>query len=399
MAELDIRPFAIAVPDSVLDDLRSRLERTRFPDTLESAGWDWGMPPDALRAIVAHWRAFDWRAAEAKLNAFPAFRTEIDGAGLHFVHVRGQGRRRLPIILTNGWPSCFTELLPLVPLLTREDGELSFDVVIPSLPGYGFSARPSTPGTNITRIAELWTKLMVGLGYDRFLAHGSDMGQGVVERLRANHADQILGVHMVNIFHGHPLTGDATPEEAAFLERRPAWIGQEGAYAMLHASKPHTIAAALNDSPAGLAAWIGEKFWSWTDASDEVRARGLHHGQFAGVSMDALCTVLTIYWITETIGSSQRLYREAFADVGAMSPPPKSGAPVAIAIFPGDILPAPRAWGERWFDLTQWTHMPRGGHFPGFEAPDLLADDLRGFAAALSESGHIRSSARSTRAQ
>lgn len=373
MPTLDVEPFTIAVPDAVLADLRRRLERTRLPDALEGCGWDWGVPPDALRAVVEHWRGFDWRAAEAALNATPAFRAEVDGARLHFVHVRGEGERRIPIVLTNGWPSCFTELLPLVPLLTRAVDGFAFDVVIPSLPGYGFSDRPTRPGTNITRIAALWAELMAGLGYPRFFAHGSDMGAGVVERLRANHGERILGAHMLNVFWGYPRPAAPSPEEAAYLARGPEWQAREGAYAAIHATRPQTIAAALNDSPAGLAAWISEKFHAWSD-------RGLPGG---AISLDALCTVLTIYWVTETIASSQRLYREAFADPGAMAPPPRRGPPVGVAVFPADILPAPRAWGERWFELTRWTEMPHGGHFPGLEAPELLVSELRAFVAEV----------------
>jgi len=363
------RPVTIAIPDGILADLHRRLDATRTIDTLEGASWDYGMDPDALQALLVHWRTFDWRKAEARINGFAAFEMEVDGAKLHFVHVKGEGKRPIPIILTNGWPSCFTELLPLIPLLTRDSDGLCFDVVIPSLPGYGFSARPKTPGTNITRIAKLWCGLMSALGYDRFLAHGSDMGAGVVERLRANHAGHVMGIHMVNVFSGYPAPKDIGAEEQAFLAEAAPWRMQEGAYAMLHATKPHTIAAGLNDSPAGLAAWIGEKFHAWSGPEK--------------VSLDDICTVLTIYWATQTIASSQHLYREAFADAGAMSPPPRSGVPVGVAIFPEDILPAPRAWGERWLDLTQWTTMPRGGHFPGFEEPSLLAADIRDFARRI----------------
>ncbi|OJH42512.1 epoxide hydrolase family protein [Cystobacter ferrugineus] len=372
--KIDPRPYTVAVPDAVLEDLRTRLERTRLTDTVEGGGWDWGMDPDALRTLLDHWRGFDWRAAEAAINAVPAFRAKLDGLGLHFVHVRGEGERRLPILLTNGWPSCFTECLPLVPLLTREVDGLSFDVVIPSLPGYGFSDRPRAPGMNITRIAGLWAKLMAGLGYDRFLAHGSDMGAGVVERLRANHAGQLLGIHMVNVNWFYPPPDGLSSEEKDYLQRARQWQMREGAYSMLHGSKPRTIAVGLNDSPAGLAAWIGEKFHGWTDGGGRLDG---------AVSLDALCTVLTIYWVTGTIGSSQWLYREAFTDAGVMSPPPKQGVPVGVAIFPKDILPAPRAWGERWLDIQRWTELPRGGHFPGFETPELLAGDIRGFAKEL----------------
>ncbi|WP_342380098.1 epoxide hydrolase [Myxococcus stipitatus] len=369
-----LEPFVIDIPQATLDDLHERLARSRLPEPFDDQGWDLGMEPQALRTLLKHWRGFDWRAAEARLNAVPAFHTTLDGQDLHFVHVRGEGPHRLPLILTHGWPSCFTELLPLVPLLTREVEGLSFDVVIPSLPGHGFSPAPRAPGMNITRIADLWAKLMERLGYPRFLAQGGDMGAGVVERLRANHGDRVLGVHMVNVFNGYPRPEDPSPEEEAFLDRAAAWRAREGAYALLHATKPRTVAVGLHDSPAGLAAWVGEKFRSWSDGGGRLDG---------AIPLDALCTVLTIYWVTKSIGSSLQLYHEAFSDVGAMSPPPRTGAPLGVLICPGDILPAPRAWGERWFELQQWTELPRGGHFPGFEVPELLAEDLRVFARQL----------------
>ena len=368
MSSIPITPFHLAIPDTTLDELRHRLAQTRFGEALPGNGWEAGMESQVLRRLVEHWCSFDWRTAEAAINAVPAFRTEIDGLGIHFVHVRGHGERRLPLLLGNGWPSCFTELLSLVPLLTKEVDGWSFDVVIPSLPGYGLSDRPAAPGINISKIADMWAELMTRLGYMHFLAHGSDMSAGVVERLRANHAEHLLGIHMVNVNWFYPRPDDLTPAEQIYLDRAQQWQASEGAYAALHASKPQTIATALNDSPAGLAAWIGEKFHAWSDNA---------------ISLDALCTVLTLYWATETIGSSQWLYREAFADAGVMSPPPKHGVPVAVAVFPHDIAPAPRTWGERWYDIARWSVMSRGGHFPGFETPELLVDDLRGFVNDL----------------
>ncbi|MGE0278996.1 MAG: epoxide hydrolase family protein [Rhizobiaceae bacterium] len=363
-------PFRIAMSDNMLADLRRRLAESRIADVLPAPAAHLGLAGARLRQIVNHWQSFNWRKAEAAINAVPAFSIVIDGTPIHFIHVRGKSPNSIPLVLTNGWPSCFVELLPLIPLLTESVEGLSFDVVIPSLPGYGFSGLPQAPGLNISRIAAMWTDLMVGLGYDRFLAHGSDMGAGVVERLRANHADRVLGVHMMNVNWFYPRPPDITSTEEAYLGAAEVWRMQEGAYAMLHGSKPQTIAAALADSPVGLAAWIVEKLDAWTDGD-------------GGLPLDTICTLLTIYWATGTIGSSLYLYHEAFRDAGVMSPPPKHGIPVAVAIFPKDILPAPRVWGERWYDVTRWTDMPAGGHFPGFERPDLLAADLRGFAGDL----------------
>lgn len=367
-------PFSISLEQGVLDDLRQRLSQARLPHPIDGVAWEEGTDLASLRGLLSHWLSFDWRKAEAAINAFPAFRVDIDGHLIHFVHVRGSGPAAIPIVLTNGWPSCFTELLPLIPLLTEQVDGMSFDVVIPSLPGYGFSASPRQPGTNITRIADLWAKLMTGLGYERFVAHGSDMGSGVVERLRANHAEKVLGIHVQNVNWFYPAPADLTAAERAYLADAQRWQMTEGAYTLIHSTKPQTIASALNDSPAGLAAWIAEKFRAWSDGGGRLDGN---------ISLDALCTVLTIYWATQTIGSSQRLYCEAFSDAGVMSPPPKQGVPVGVVVFPRDIAPAPRIWGERWFDILRWTVMPRGGHFPGFEAPDLLATDIRAFVAQL----------------
>jgi pimeloyl-ACP methyl ester carboxylesterase len=371
-----IRPFTMHVPDAIIEDLRARLSNARYGAAIGGAGPECGLDPAALRELCERWGTFDVRGAEREINTFPAFETTIDGTRIHFVHARGEGGRRAPIVLTNGWPSCFTELLPLVPLLTAEVDGLSFDVVIPSLPGYGFSERPRTSGLNITTIASMWAVLMARLGYETFFAHGSDMGQGqgVAERLRALHPSRVAGIHMVNVLWAYPCPADASPEERDYARRGAEWRATEGAYAMLHATKPSTIAAALSASPVALAAWIGEKVRSWTDSGGELGK---------GISWDALCTLLTIYWATETIGSSQWLYREAFSDAGAMSPPAKQGPPVGISIFPKDILPAPRAWGERWFDVARWSEHARGGHFPGFEAPELLANDVRAFVRAI----------------
>ncbi len=364
------KPFRIDLANTLIDDLRRRLAESRIADILPMPDAHLGISGERLRQVVKHWQSFDWRKAEAAINSVPAFQVDMDGVAIHFLHVRGKGARRIPLVLTNGWPSCFLELMPLIPLLTEEVNGLSFDVVIPSLPGYGFSGSPSAPGLNITRIAALWADLMTTLGYDRFLAHGSDMGAGVVERLRANHAERVLGIHMLNVNWFYPRSNDLSQEEETYLDAAEAWRMREGAYAMLHGSKPQTIAAALADSPAGLAAWIVEKLDAWTDDTD-------------GLPLDTICALLTIYWATGTIGSSLYLYHEAFSDMGVMSPPPRQGAPVAVAVFPRDILPAPRAWGERWYGLMRWTVMPAGGHFPGFEQPDLLAADLRDFAGDL----------------
>lgn len=367
---MDVQPFRSETPGAALADLRARLAATRWPDQLEGDPWRLGTDRAFLRKLCAHWGgAFDWRAQEATLNALSQFRATVDGVGLHLVHARADAPDATPLLLTNGWPSSIFEYLDLIPRLT----DAGFHVVAPALPGYGWSDRPTAPGMNSTRIGDLFAELMTGLGYDRFLAHGSDMGAGVVEAIRRRRPDRLLGVHFSNVYWAYPPPDDPSPEEKAYLETVQGWIQSEGAYAMLHGTRPQTLSYALNDSPAGLAGWIIEKVQAWSDGDAK-----------AVYGLDALCANLTVYWLTQTIGSSMRLYAEAFADKDAQQPPEKGDVPVGVIVFPKDILPAPRAWGERWLNLTHWTEAPRGGHFPAWETPDLLADDLTAFRDGLS---------------
>jgi pimeloyl-ACP methyl ester carboxylesterase len=296
--------FSVAIPDADIADLKARLAATRFPESVEGASWDYGTDAGFLRKLVAYWgTAFDWRAAERRLNGFPQFREEIDGETMHFVHVRGQGGIRVPLVLANGWPSNFVELLPLVPLLTAEQNGVSYDVIIPSLQGFGFSGHPTKKGMNLTRMAHLWAQLMTRLGYEKFLIHGSDMGSGVVMSLVRNYPQRLIGAHYPNVFSGYPRPEDPTPEEAEFLKRSDYLNLTEGAYVMVQGTKPQTLAVGLSDSPAGMASWIIEKFHRWSELED---------GDIESVyELDDLCTLLSVYWFTRTIGSSVRLYKEA----------------------------------------------------------------------------------------
>lgn len=366
-------PFTIRIAEAMLNDLRERLGRTRWPDQLEGQDWRYGTELGFLKRLCEHWgERFDWRAAEARLNALPQSRVTVDGVGLHLVHARSDAAQAVPLLMTNGWPSSIFEYLDIIPRLTAA----GFHVVAPALPGYGFSDRPTSPGMNSTRISDLFAGLMAELGYNRFLIHASDMGAGVAERLRGRHPDRLIGVHFSNVYWGYPKPDDPSSEEQAYLAEVQRWQFAEGAYAMVQGTKPQTLSYGLNDSPAGLAAWIVEKFRSWSDGEIE---------QVYG--LDGLCANLTVYWVTQTIGSSVRLYAEAFADSEAQKPPEKGEVPVGVIVFPKDILPAPRAWGERWLNLVQWTEAPRGGHFPAWEAPDLLATDLRAFSDRIASSG------------
>jgi pimeloyl-ACP methyl ester carboxylesterase len=364
-------PFTIAVSDAELADLKTRLARTRFPDALDNVGWDYGINDRFLRDFIAYWHtSYDWRAAEARLNAVPQFTEVIEGEIVHFVHARGQGERNIPILLVNGWPSNFVELLPVVPLLTQAIDGVAFDVIIPSLPGYGFSSQPKRPGMNMSAVAPLWAELVTRLGYEKFLVSGSDLGGGVAMALVREFPQRLIGAHYVNVYSGFPRPDDPTPEEAAYFERNAYWAFAEGAYAMVQGTKPATLAVGLNDSPAGLAAWIIEKYRTWSDSGGDI---------LNAFELDDLCTILSIYWFTQTIGSSVRLYKEAFADSELTKIPPRHDVPHAILLPPADN-PAPRAWGERNLqNIVRWTELTQGGHFIALELPEAMAHDIRAF--------------------
>lgn len=364
-------PFTIAISDADVADLKARLATTRFPQALDGVGWEYGVEESFLRKFVAYWGgAYDWRAAETRLNSYPHFTEVVDGETIHFVHVKGRGETNVPLLLANGWPSNFVELLPLVPLLTEPVDGQAFDVIIPSLPGYGFSSPATKPGMNLSRVAPLWAEVMTRLGYDRFMVSGSDMGAGAVMALVRDFPERLIGAHYVNVYFGFPKPDDATHEEKAYIERGNYWAFTEGAYAMIQGTKPATLAVGLNDSPAGLAAWILEKFHSWSDNGGDIAN---------AFEMEDLATILSVYWFTQTIGSSVRLYKEAFADADLPRKPEKHDVPHGIMLPPHDN-PAPRAWGERnLWNIVRWTELDAGGHFPALEVPEAMARDLRAF--------------------
>lgn len=359
---MTVTSFTPTIEQAVLDDLRDRLLGTRWPDEIEDAGWDYGMDTGVLRSFVRTWLDdFDWATEQERLMESPHVRVEVGGIGLHAVHAKGGGT---PLVMLHGWPSSFVQMLPIIPLLTD-----TFDVVALSLPGYGFSDRPSARGMDVTRIADLVVLAMAELGYDRFAARGSDLGAGVLQQLALNHPDKLIGLHLsgTNPYLGW-IPDDLDEDEQRFVADAQRWNQTEMAYAQEHASKPQTLAAALNDSPAGLAAWILEKFRAWSDCDgdlDSVYRR------------TDLLTNLTIYWATQTIGSSIRLYYEtahsSTANYGRVE------VPTGMAMSGADMFPTPRAWVERQYNVTHWTDLPRGGHFLEWEAPDLIATDLHAF--------------------
>lgn len=378
-----VEPFRVQVSQAVLDDLQTRLAHTRLPDEVEGAGWDYGVPRAYMQELVDYWRTrFDWRAQERAINTFAHFRATIDGRSIHFIHERGKGPRPLPLIITHGWPGSFYEMHKIIPLLTDParfggDPADAFDVIVPSLPGYGFSDRPTQPGETNVQIADLWVRLMTDcLGYQRFVAHGGDIGAGVTTRLGLRHPDQVMGIHVTSV--AQPYLGAGAPElsaaEKAYLALGEQWDDEEGAYSHIQATRPQTLAYGLNDSPAGLAAWIVEKFRAWSDCDGEVERR---------FSKDELLTNIMIYWVTETIDSSIRLYYEHRHHRKPLAPGERINVPSGFALTREAVDHPPREWAERTYNVQHWTELPSGGHFAALEEPHRLAEDIRAFFRTL----------------
>ena len=378
---MDLQPYRVNIPEEVLQDLRERLAHTRWPDEVLDSGWDYGSNLPYIKELVEYWRAeFDWRAQEKAINSLAQFRARVDGTGIHFIHERGKGPDPLPLIITHRWPKTPFEMSKIVPLLTDPashggDPADSFDVVIPSGPGFAFSDRPSTPGTDYWRIADLWAKLMTeGLGYEHFGAQGGDWGASVTARLGYSYPEHVIGIHVTFIAGAaiFPYLGTGARElsetERRFLQERDRWREAEGGYSHIQATKPQTLSYGLNDSPAGLAAWIVEKYRTWSDCDGDVERR---------FTKDELLTNVTIYWVTQTIGSSARLYYETYRNPWRFGEGDRIRVPCAVALFPKDIYHPPMEWAERSFNVQRWTEMPRGGHFNAMEEPELLAKDIR----------------------
>ncbi len=377
--------FAIRISDAVLADLARRIDTTRWPDELENAGWEYGSNLAYMRSLAEYWRhSYDWRREEEILNRLPQFRLAIDGFHIHFVHVRGKGPAPLPLIVTHGWPGSFVEMLKLIPLLTDPtahggSAEDAFDVIVPSLPGYGFSDRPGERGMDPKKIATLWVRLMEELGYKRFGAQGGDWGSIISIALGLDHAKRMIGIHL-NYIAGRFLLGgtmNAQPDDeiaSAYLEQLRGWWDAEGGYSHEQTTKPQTLGYGLNDSPVGLAAWIIEKFRTWSDCAGDVESV---------FTRDQLLTNIMLYWVTQTAPSSARLYYESRQRPLSLSRSNRVEPPVAVAVFPKEIAMPPRALAERGLNIARWTEMPRGGHFAAMEQPELLAKDLREFFRPL----------------
>ena len=350
----DIEPFRIAVPQADLDDLADRLRRTRWPDEVPGAGWDHGIPLARVRELADRWHTgYDWRRHEAELNEVPQFRTTIDGQTVHFQHVRSADPHARPLLLLHGWPGSVLEFRDLTGLLARD-----FHLVVPSLPGFGFSGPTRERGWDVQRIARALAELMTRLGYERFGAHGGDWGSGVGRALGALVPERVTGVHVSYLPTPGPPDG-LTGADRERAERTAAFAGNRPGYQVLQATRPQTLAYALTDSPVGQLAWIAERFAEWADPASDI-------------GDDVLLTDVSIYWFTRTAGSSARLARES----GPVGP---GRFPMGVAVLPHDIVLSVRPLAERVHDIRHWTELSRGGHFAALEVPAELAADIRAF--------------------
>ncbi|NEA98322.1 epoxide hydrolase family protein [Streptomyces sp. SID13726] len=392
-----VRPFRIDIAQSDLDDLHDRLDRTRWPDDLSAAGWAYGVPAGYLRDLAHHWRhSYDWRAAEARLNEWPQFTTVIDGSTVHFAHVRSPEPDATPLVITHGWPGSIVEFLDVVGPLTDPvahggDAADAFHVVVPSIPGFGLSGPPADTGWEAGRVAGAWAELMTRLGYERFGAQGGDWGSVISRELGRAHPERVVGVHL-NLLPGAQATHEPTEEELAGLgaskrertleswRRWSAWSREGTGYAVLHSTRPQTLAYALTDSPVGQLAWIVEKFQEWTDSAELPEE---------AVDRDRLLTNVMLYWLTGTAGSAARIYYERAHAAGerAARPTEPSTVPTALAVFPAEIQLPLRHRAERTENIVRWTELGRGGHFAAMEEPDLLVADVRAFFREVRETG------------
>ncbi len=378
-----IAPYRIDIPQADLDDLRDRLHRTRWAPELPGTGWERGVPTGYLRELAAYWAdGFDWRAQEAALNAFPQFTTTIDGANVHFLHVRSAVPGATPLLLLHGWPGSVVEFLDVIGPLTDPaayGGTASgaFHLVIPSLPGYGFSGPLPDTGWTDGRTAAALATLMDRLGYDRYGVQGGDVGAFIAPLIGRAAPEHVIGVHvnaLLTFPNGDPaIMGALTDAERARLAGMEEWQQKLGAYMNLQGTRPQTIAAALHDSPAGQLAWIVEKFKDWTDPAAKLPEDA--------VDRDRILTDVSVYWFTGTAGPAAHTYYERFNDAAAWSPKPRGTVPTGVAVFPTDFSVRPLA--EPVHNVVRWSEFDRGGHFAALEAPDLLVAELRAFFAGL----------------
>jgi epoxide hydrolase len=373
--ETGIQPFRIDIPQADLDDLQARLARARWPDQLPGVGWDYGIPLEYVKELAEYWRTtYDWRVHEKRLNAFPQFTTTIDGQNIHFLHVRSPERDALPLIITHGWPGSIVEFMEVIGPLTDPrahgaDPADAFHLVVPAIPGYGFSGPTRDRGWNVHRIAQAWDELMRRLGYQRYGAQGGDWGSSISRELGLIAPERLIGVHLNMLSPYVPDDQvDLTDEDKARVEALQRFRSTGSGYGAIQSTRPQTLAYGLTDSPAGQLAWIVEKFGEWTDGGLPDEA----------VNRDQLLTNVMLYWLTGTAGSSARLYYEA-ARARGWGPPATSTVPTGVAVFPREIARPVRRLAELSNNIVHWSEFDRGGHFAAMEEPDLLVGDVREF--------------------
>lgn len=380
-ADSAIAPFKYRAPDAALADLKRRLDQTRWPERETASDWSQGVPLAKMRALVDYWRdGYDWRRCEAALNNIPQFRTDIDGLGIHFIHARSKHANALPIVLTHGWPGSVIEFMEIVAPLTDPTAhggraEDAFHVVAPSLPGFGFSDKPSAKGWNADRIAKAWGALMGRLGYTRYVAQGGDWGTFVTMRMAQLRVPGVAAIHitMPQVIPDK-LPAKLTPAQQRAIDAQKRFETDDSGYFALQSTRPQTIGYPLADSPAGQAAWIYEKFHAWTDNNGSPED---------ALTRDQMLDNITLYWLTETAASSARIYAE-HAGIGASKNAGIVDLPVGVSMFPREIFPAPRDWAEQFFPkLIYWGEPTRGGHFAAFEEPALFVGEMRAFARAI----------------
>jgi microsomal epoxide hydrolase len=371
-----VEPFEVRVADDVVADLRERLGRVRWPDQIDGTGWDYGTPRDLVQELCEHWcDRFDWRAFEARHNRFPQYTTTVDGQRLHFVHARSPEPGARPLLMTHGWPGSYTEFLDVIgplsdPVAHGGDPADAFHVVAPSLPGYGFSGPTRERGWDIHRTARAFGDLMAGLGYERFFAQGGDWGALMTTSLAGQQPERTAAIHVTILRAGPPEGAEGselTDADHDALADMADFQANETGYQAIQGTKPQTLAYGLTDSPAGLAAWIVEKFRKWSDCDGDPRNR---------FTLDRLLDNISVYWVGGTINASTRMYYESFGPGRATTPPPVT-VPVGYTRYPREIYRVPRAWAEHEYDIFHWREMPEGGHFAAMEVPELFVGDIR----------------------
>lgn len=362
-----MKPFKIEVPQEVLNDLSTRLKQTRWTDEPGNAGWSYGTNPAYLRELIAYWQnEYDWRKHEAAINQYPQFKTDVDGVTIHFIYVKGKGKNNSPLLLTHGWPDSFFRFIKVIPFLTE-----SFDLVIPSIPGFGFSQQIAV---NVDRTAELFNKLMTEvLSYDRYYAAGGDLGSEITKSLAVQFSPKIKAIHLTDVGYpdGREDWSTMTSEEQVFGQQIQQWFFTEGAFNMIQSTKPQTLGYGLNDSPVGLASWIIEKFYAWSDHNGDLNQ---------SLSKDELITNIMIYWVSQSINSSIRIYAEnaRATYMGGLRSSGHVSVPTGVSLFPKEAQ-FPKAWAERKANITSFNVMKRGGHFAAMEVPHIYADELSTF--------------------